>query len=88
MDSNDPAPPEPGITLADIRAALAAERDKSKIELIAELHIQTDRAASDRDKWKCKMGRHIAIEDGLRLIRDLEAAANRPALDERQGGAA
>ena len=48
----------------------------------------SDRSAVfSRDKWMCKLGRYAAIENGLRLIRDLETAANRLDGDKRRGGA-
>lgn len=78
---------EPRITLADIKSALSLERDKSKSELISDLGGFSDRPAVDRDRWMCELGRYVAILTGLRLIRDLETAANRLDSDKPLGGA-
>ncbi len=87
MNSNDRGSLEPKITLADLRAALAAERDQSKNDLIAELHGQNGHCgAFNRDRWMCKLGRHVAIENGLKLISDLEATGDRFDRDQGLGG--
>jgi hypothetical protein len=89
MDSNHASSDEPRITLADLKSALSLVLDKSKSELIADLGGLGDRSvAFSRDKWMCELGRYAAIENGLRLIRDLEAAANRLDGKKRRGGAA
>ena len=88
MNSNRAPSNEPQITLADLKSALSLARAKSRSELIAELGGLSDRSAAFcRDKWKCELGRYAAIENGLKLIRDLEAAANRLEGDKRLGGA-
>jgi hypothetical protein len=88
MDSNDRGSHEPKITLAHLKAALAAERDQSKNELIADLHGRNSRCgAFNRDRWMCKFGRHVAIENGLKLIRDLETTGDRFDRDQGLGGA-
>lgn len=88
MDSNDRGFLEPKITLADLKVALAAERDQSKNELMAELHSRNSYwGAFNRDRWMCKLGRHVAIENGLKLIRDLETTGDRSNGDQGLGGA-
>ena len=88
MEFNHAPLDEPQITLADLKSALSLARAKSKNELIADVDALSDRSAVfSRDKWMCKLGRYAAIENGLRLIRDLETAANSLDGDKRRGGA-
>ena len=88
MNSNVRGSLEPKITLADLKAALAAERDQSKNELIADLHGRNSHCgAFNRDRWMCKLGRHVAIENGLKLIRDLETTGDGFDRDQGLGGA-
>lgn len=88
MEFNHAPSHEPHITIADLKSALFLARAKAKSELIAALDALSDHSpAFSRDRWVCELGRYAAIEDGLKLIRDLEAAGNRLDGDERPGGA-
>lgn len=88
MNPNHARYDEPRIALADLKSALSLERDKSKSELIADLGGLSDRSeVVGRDRWMCALGRYVAILNGLKLIRDLETAADRLDGDKRRGGA-
>ena len=88
MEFNHAPSDEPHITIADLKSALFLARAKAKSELIADLDALSDHSAAfSHDKWVCELGRYAAIENGLKLIHDLEAAGNSLDGEKRLGGA-
>lgn len=84
---------EPCVTLSDLKASLTELHEQLRNELRRELldrkdsswilREDTDGIGSDRDHWMCKYGRHIAVEQALTLISELESKSTH---NHRSGG--